>query len=162
MTFLVYRWIVACFFIFSVAYAIAINIICGSFSTFFIYWTHLNLCGTMIATVLGAILVTLHHFDKLQVENIMPTSLKIYWALWNQSIGFACMISVFYWSFIHEGKLFELNNVLIHITNLAVLIVDAYVIKFPARYKNFFYVTFIGVCYGIFTILYQQLGLLNK
>jgi hypothetical protein len=117
---------------------------------------------TMVTTAYGAVLVTLQHFEKMKLEKEMPASLKIYWALWNQSIVFACLISGSYWILLHKTQPVDLNNILIHITNVAVLFIDLLIVNHPPRYRNFFYVTFVGICYGIFTMIYQYCGGLDK
>jgi hypothetical protein len=146
---------------FAVAYSIAVNIHHGYFHVYFIYWTHLNICGTMVTMTLGAVLVTLHHFKKMKGEK-MCTWIKLYWLLWNQSIVFSCLISGCYWILLHKGLPIDLNNILIHIINVALPIVDLFIVKFPSRNKSFFCVTAVGVAYGVFTMIYQFCGGLDK
>lgn len=150
------------FYALSVGYSIFVNIRRGDFRFYFIYLTHLNLCATMVATFLGAFLVTLHHLEKLKAEKGMSTAMKFYWALWNQSIEFSCQVSIFYWATIHNGETINLNNVLIHITNSIVLIIDAFVVKHPVKHSNVIFIFLAVIFYVIFTIVYQLLGGLNK
>lgn len=139
-----------------------ININHGHFHVYFIYWTHLNLFATMITTTLGAMLVTLHYFNKIKIKKVMTASLKLYWALWNQSIVFACLISGSYWILLHKAQQIDLNNILIHVTNVIVPVFDLFIVSFPSRYRNFFYVTTVGVGYGFFTMIYQFSGGVDK
>lgn len=143
-------------------FSIATNLERAHFHVYFIYLTHLNLCATMIVTWLGAILGTLHHIDKLKVENEMSKALKFYWLLSNQSIVFACLISMFYWSITHELCEMNLNNIFIHITNSAVLIVDLFIVRHPHNHLNFIFLIPVEVLYLIFTVIYQRLGGLDK
>lgn len=157
-----YRWIVAMFFSICVGYSVLINIRRGQFNVFFIYLTHLNLCATMATTCLGACLVSLHHLDKIKIEKKMPIVMKLYWALWNQSTVFSCLVSIFYWAILYKGQQVDLNNAFIHITNSIVLIIDVFVVKHPVKHSNFVFLIFTEILYMIFTFFYQLLGGLNK
>lgn len=70
--FLIYKLTLAIFFAFSVAYSMNINTARGHFHVYFIYWTHLNLCGTVVMTLLGAVFVSLYYFDKIRLQQKMP------------------------------------------------------------------------------------------
>lgn len=164
-SFIVYRWLVAVFFAFSVAFAVVCNIKRGYFQFFFIYLTHLNLIGTMLTTYLGAILATLHYIEKVEVNRKnLPLMVKIYWFLWNQSVVFSCLVSIFYWGLLYRTEKvdIDLNNVLVHIMNSLVLIFDLMIVKHPAKYSNFMHIVAVEVLYMIFTIVYQLAGGLNK
>jgi hypothetical protein len=163
LTYLVYRWTLAFFFAFSVGFSISTNIERGHFHVYFIYWTHLNIFATMIMALLGAVFVTLHHFGSTKnKDTTMSLSTKVYWALWNQSYVFACLISGSYWILLHNGEQIDLNNVLVHFTNVAVLFIDLLIVKHPPTYRNFYCVTFVGICYGVFTMIYQFCGGVDK
>lgn len=161
MAYLLYRWIIAIFFSFALGFSIYINIQRQHFRAFFIYLTHQNLCASVITTFLGAILVTLHHFEKLKLEKEISRPLRLYWLLWNQSIVFATAISIFYWS-THEGGEINLNDLFIHVLNSAVLIVDLFVVNHPANFPAFIYFLPVEFAYLVFTIVYQFLGGVDK
>lgn len=148
------------FFAFTVFFSATKNIDCGHFHVYFIYLTHLNLCGTATTLCLGAVLVSLFNVNKLSPEN--KFWLRLYWLLWNQSIIFSCMISVFYWSVLYKGQAINMNNIFIHITNSVVLIYDLLIIKHPPNYKAVIFLLPVEVCYLVFTVLYQLLGGLDK
>lgn len=162
LTFLIYRWVLAAFFTYSVGFSIATNVNRGVFSTYFIYLTHLNLCATMITTILGAALVTLHHLDKIDADKELSWSLKSYWALWNLSIVISFIVSAFYWMLLYKGEPVDFNNVLIHAANSVALIIDLFLCKHPAKFTNFIYPVIIEIFYLIFTIVYQFTGGLDK
>lgn len=162
MAYLLYRWIIAIFFAFALSVSIYTNIQRQHFRTFFIYFTHQNLCASVITTFPGAFLVTLYHFDKLKLEKETPRSLQLYWLLWNQSIVFATGISIFYWIVPHDGREINLNNILVHVLNSAVLIIDLFVVNHPANFPAFIYFLPVEFAYMVFTIVYQFLGGVDK
>jgi hypothetical protein len=118
----------------------------------------------MVTTIMGASLVTLHHFEKMKLDEKMPTTLKIYWALWNQSIVFASLISVFYWGFLYKytHSDLDLHETVNHLTNSVVLLVDLCIVKHPPRYRNVTHTIFVQVLYVAFTAVFQFAGGLNQ
>lgn len=60
--YLLYRWLVAIFVVFVVAYAIYDHVQHFHIGYFFIYLTHWGVMINMIVGVMGAILVTIWHF----------------------------------------------------------------------------------------------------
>jgi hypothetical protein len=162
MKYLIYRWIIAAFFLFSLGVSIEFNIRQGYFRAFFIYMTHLNLCGTVVMTMLIAILVTLHHFSMLKHTKTMTNSLKLYWLLWNQSIVFAFLVDAAFWILLYKGENLVLDDILIHVTNFLVLVLDLFIVKHPPRFSNFVYIIVVEVVYMVFTLFYQLAGGLDK
>lgn len=158
-----YRWIVAMFFSICVGYSIYINIQRGYFHVYLIYLTHLNLCATMATTCLGACLVSLQHLDMANVGKARTTAIKFYLSLWNQSIVISLVVSISYWGFhYNDQEIFDLNNVFIHLTNSTVLIVDLLVVRHPVNYFNFQAPIIVELIYTLFTVVYQQVGGLDK
>ena len=146
-----------------VAYSIIINVERGDFHCYFIYLTHLNLCTTMMTMLYGAFLVTTYHFNVWQVQKEMPQKLKIYWYLWNHSITLSFAVSISYWTMnYNDCEVIDLNNILIHITNSLVLVVDALIVKHPSKFFNFVLTLLFEVYYTLFTVIYQFLGGLDK
>lgn len=162
MAFLIYRWILAIFFFIAVAYSVIVNIQRGHFHVYFIYLTHLNLCATMATTWIGAFLVSLDHFNIIDIEKEIKVMMHFYWMLWNQSIVISLVVSISYWGFHYDGEKIDMNNVLIHITNSSVLIVDLLIVNHPPKYLNFVIIIAIELFYALFTLIYQLLGGLDK
>lgn len=162
LIYLTYRWTIALFFIISVAFSIVINVKRGHFHVYFIYLTHLNLCATMLTMLLGALLAHLHFSRKKNSVKINGTLINAYRSFHNQSVVISCLVSIFYWGLIHKGEPTDLNNVLIHITNSAVLLIDLLVVRHPANYKNFGFMLIVEMAYMLFTVLFQFCGGLNK
>lgn len=101
--FLLYRWMLAGFFIGVVAYSWTSSISRGFFSFWFIYMTNLGLLICTFTTTFAAALVTLYHFDAIAI-NPQSSSYKLYWLLSNISTVFAFIITVVYWSILFNGK----------------------------------------------------------
>lgn len=160
--YLTYRCLIAIFYTFCVAFSILHNIDRGRFHVYFIYLTNLNLCGSMATAVLGAMSVILHHYDVIKVDKKMPRMLKIYWALWNQSTVISCVVTIFYWMMLHNGSEISLNNIFVHVTNSAVLVFDSLAVKHPPRYSLCVHLITVEIAYGVFTVIYQMLGGLDK
>lgn len=147
---------------FSLAVTVEFNKSQGYFHVFFIYMTHINLCGTVIMTTLSALLVTFHFLDVVKVEREMTKSLKLYWLLWNQSIVFAFIVDAAFWILLYKGEQLVLDDILIHVTNFLVLAVDLLVVKHPPRHENFIHIIIVEIIYMLFTVFYQFCGGLDK
>jgi hypothetical protein len=107
----------------------------------------------MLATVLGAFLVS-----RSDWQEIPEKVLKFYWFLANNSVCFACALSLAYWTILYQGTEMDLNDCLVHATNSLVLIVDLLIVRHPHRMSHFIYPMAIGSLYVCFTIVYQLLG----
>jgi hypothetical protein len=118
-----------------------------------IYLSRWNLFATMMATVLGAFLVS-----RSDWREIPEKVLKFYWFLANNTVCFACVISLIYWTMLYEGTEKNLNNYLVHATNSLVLIVDLLIVRHPHRMSHFIYPMACGSLYMLFTIVYPLLG----
>lgn len=160
--YLIYRWLIAIFFAFSVVVSVVTNIKRNIFHTYFIYLTHLNLCGTLVTTTLGAIQVHLYYTGRFQTNKEMTTTLKVYWVLWNQSFVMSILVSIFYWVLIYKGQPIYTIDICDHITNFVVLFFDLFAVKHPPKCSNFVYLIFVELVYTIFTIIYQIMGGLDK
>jgi hypothetical protein len=157
------------FFTGSVAYSIYYRFDKNHLHVYFIYLTHLNLCGTAITTCLGALLVSFYHFDLLKLGEKLTKYMKIYWFLWNQSLVFSWIVSIFYWMY-HifasqadvndkEGvEPVDLNNILTHVTNSVVLSFDLFVVKHPPNYANLGHHFGLVTLYTSFTVVFQMCG----
>lgn len=91
----------------------------------------------------------------------MSSSLKLYWALWNQSMVLSLIVTSFYWLTIHDGSNVDMNNILGHVANVIVLTIDMFIVKHPPKYSNFVAVLGVVGLYSIFTAVFQFSGGLN-
>jgi hypothetical protein len=154
--------VIAVFFTYCVAHSIVANIMLGHMHIYLIYLSHLNLWGTMIMTGLGAYLVTSYHYDLLKVESEMPQLFKIYWFLWNQATAFSLTISLFYWADRNDKIPLDLNDILVHATNSAVLFIELLVVKHPPNFWNWLIFVPIECTFLVFTVIFQYSGGLEK
>ena len=150
------------FFVFSMAVSIEYYITEGYLNVFLIYVTNINLTITTIVALLIAILNTIYFCDGFKIKSGTPFWLKIYWVLWNQSTAFALAIDVFYWSILYNGEGINLAEIVLHITNCLVLILDLFVVRNPPRFSLVIYACAIEIIYVFFTLVYTVNGGLNK
>lgn len=162
--YVVWRWILACFYIFSVTVSLIKSALGQHLHVYFIYLTHWNLCFSMISMVLGALLVTLHHMDRLKVDKGMTKSLKVFWFLSTSSNMYAFVVTIIYWTCLYktEVNVIDLNNIVIHCTNSLVLLINLAVAKQPERFGLFVYPLTCGFLFLFFTWFYPWLGGRNR
>ena len=113
-------------------------------------------------TLVGAVLTTIYFCDGLDIKSGTPLSLRIFWLLWNHSIVCAIVIDTFYWSFLYKGEKVILVEIVVHITNCLVLILDLFIVKHPPRLALIVYTSAGEIIYVILTIVYTVNGGLNK
>lgn len=132
--YLIYRWTVACFFIFSVITSLVNAAVCDRLQFFLIYLTQWNLLFTMVTAVWSACLVTRHHYNRLKDE--MTKELKIFWFFSTSSNMYAFLVSAIYWGVLYNKDLnhIDLNNILVHATNSLVVLINLAVVKQPERF----------------------------
>ena len=150
------------FFIYAVVYALYLKISAGKFWLYFVYMTNLNLTGTAITMTFGAILVTLFHYEKMELQKRMIKRMKIYWWLWNQTLVLSWIVSIFFWmDFIKQRKNIseiEYNDFLTHVFNCILPTLDLFIVKHPPNYANgLLHVGFVFF-YGLFTFVFQVCG----
>lgn len=162
--YLVYRWIIALFYVFSVAYSMMTSSCRGEIRFYYIYLTHWNLLFSMSSMVMAAVLVTLHHWKRLKVADRMTRELKAFWFLSSSSNMYAFLVSLIYWNILYkqDANVVDLNNVLVHATNSLVLLIDMAIVKYPGRIGVFVYPLGCGCVYLFFSWLYPSLGGLNR
>lgn len=129
-----------------------------------IYLSRWNLFITAITSLLGAYLVTSKNFRQIHMTDRFTKVLKAYWFLSNNSVVFACVISIIYWTLLYREGVTEtgLNNYLVHATNSILLIVDIFVIRHPHYISHFIYPMACGTLYVLFTIIYTVLGGIDR
>lgn len=162
--YLTYRWIIASFFIFSVATNVTNASLRSEIHIYYIYLTHWNLVVTMVSTVWSAYLVSLHYTGRMKVSGKMTKALKIHWFLSTSSNMYAFVVSMIYWGvlFHKEANQIDLNNIIVHGTNFFVLLINLAVVKQPERFGLFVYPLSCGCIFLFFTWLYPFLGGTNR
>lgn len=163
VVYLAYRITIACFFVFSLLTSMVTAVYRSEALVYFIYLTHWNLLFTTASMLLAAILVYLHHTNRLKCDK-MTRELKALWFLSSSSNMYAFLISLIYWTllFKKDNAVIDLNNILIHATNSLVLLIDLAVVKHPGRAGLFIYPLGCGFIFLFFSWLYPALGGLNR
>lgn len=162
--YLIYRWAVACYYIFSVITSLTVTSMRRELHIYPIYLTHWNLVFTMISMLAGAVLVTLYYRDRLNVEGKMTRKLKAYWFLSTSSSMYAFLVSLIYWTVLYKPatSVIDLNNIVVHVTNSLVIIIDLMLVKHSSRVGQFLYPLLCGFVFLFFTWLYPLLGGVNR
>jgi hypothetical protein len=104
LIFLIYKWILAAFFIGIVCYSWTKNIINETFAYWFIYMTSWGILLCAVTATFSAILTTLHHIDPVE-KNPKSTGYKVYWFLSYVSTVLAFLITIVYWSLLFDGMI---------------------------------------------------------
>lgn len=157
-----YRWSFAAFYVFSFINSIIFSIERNQLLVSLIYLTRWNLLATALTSISGAYFVTQYYNGKLKSTDRMSIGLKVYWFMSMNTVVFAFMISGIYWTMLYDGRVINLNNVLVHMTNSIVLIIDLLIIQHPCRISHFIYPMLCGSIYELFTIIYTFLGGIDK
>lgn len=103
LLFLLYRWVLAAFFIGIVAYSWTKSISGGYFRFWFIYLTNWGILICVTSTTFAAVFTTCYHFNWIKLHS-QSASYKLCWFLSNVSTVLAFMITVVYWSILFNGK----------------------------------------------------------
>lgn len=164
LVYLIYRWIVATFFIFSVIVSVVNAALHEHLHVYFIYLTHWNLVFTMITAVWSACLVTRYHYNQLDLQEQMTKELKWFWFLSTSSNMYAFLVSMIYWGILYKSDLnkIDLNNIVVHATNSLVVLFNLALVKQPERFGLFIYPLCCGCVFLFFSWIYPFLGGKNR
>ena len=163
--YVVFRWIIASFQIFSVMLSIITTVKEEKLNFYWVYLTNWNLCLTMIVMIWSACLAAAFYMDRLNVGDKMTKSLKIFWCLSSSTNIYAILISIVYWGVLYrieENAVFDLNNIVVHGTNSLSVLINLVVVKQPERLSLVVYPLSFGVIYLAFSWLYPLFGGVNK
>uniref|UniRef100_A0A336MHR5 CSON001918 protein n=1 Tax=Culicoides sonorensis TaxID=179676 RepID=A0A336MHR5_CULSO len=166
--FLIYRWILACFFIGALIFSLWNHISkFHEISKFFIFLTNLGFILCVFYSLLAAV-VTTWYFQPAQLQNIesmenMPLILRIIWIMHNVSLTFSVVITLVYWTLLYDSDKDQLDakNILTHVCNSIVMFIDLMIIAHPIYLIHVLYTLLLGIIYAIFSVIYQFSGGLN-
>ncbi|XP_072164282.1 protein rolling stone-like [Diadema setosum] len=110
--------------------------------------------------------------SKQAPDPLTPWYLKLSWALFNINVMIAPLVTVVYWSVLHdysppeEGEVrnpLDVGlNVNVHAMNGILIILDLFVSAHPIRIVHWIYGLAYGLVYGIFTVIYWAAGGVNS
>ena len=159
--YLIYRWMITAFYMFSLIYSFYISYIRGDLQLHFIYLTNLSMLTSVIFTLIGASLVTFHYTDQLKITK-MTFWLKVYWILSTCCTFLAILASVVYWLILHDNKdELDVNNIILHMTN-SFIALDCLIVKYKFKLLHYIWPLLFGLIYTCFSFIYPSLGGLNR
>ncbi|KAL0901312.1 hypothetical protein ABMA27_006597 [Loxostege sticticalis] len=180
-SYLVYRWLL---FITVVSTGIA-SFVCQrlppryegpkvelNYFKWFIYFT--NWGFLMIALQAGLALAVVHRYRSQKTfinpceddDALMPrrsrTPLlcRAYWLAQNVATDLAFVITLIYWTLVHDPKIHDINalNLLVHGGNSLAMICEILVTAHPIRAAHALYGVGAGIAYGLFSAVYWACG----
>lgn len=170
--YLIYRWIL--FMVWTCIVVCAIFEI-GSYNPMYaydkwpIYLTNWHLVMGMIQAVLGGFLVS-KRWKLQKISGFDPSTLtvgfieRIYWFLYVVTTNIAFGVTITYWFGIYDPKVHYLDilNLMQHVFNSILMIVDFCVTCVPFRLRNFWWCSTIVILYITFSLIYYLAGGLDK
>ena len=86
----------------------------------------------------------------------MTIPLKVSWFLSELSTVFSICVSTAYWSKGYQGEVIDLDNILKHIMNTVMVLMDLFIVKHPHRFSHFIYSLIFGSNYVFFNFAYTK------
>ncbi|XP_073958037.1 protein rolling stone-like isoform X2 [Choristoneura fumiferana] len=141
-----------------------------NYMKWFIYFT--NWGFVVIALQCGLALAVVHRYRAERIFNLpwegassgkrprTPLLCRVYWLAHTIATDFAVVITLVYWTLVHDPKLHEINalNLLVHGGNSVVMVVELAVTSHPVRAAHALYAASAGLAYGLFSALYWAAG----
>ncbi|XP_030025189.1 protein rolling stone isoform X2 [Manduca sexta] len=89
-----------------------------------------------------------------------PLLCRAYWLTHNVATDLAFVISLIYWTLVHDPKIHEINmmNLMVHGGNSVIMVCELVVTSHPMRMAHALYGAGAGLAYGIFSALYWAAG----
>lgn len=170
--YLLYRWLIfmawACIIVCSIFEFGSYQPV-PAYNTWPIYLTNWDLMLGLSQAFLGGFLV-LRRWKLQKVSDFDPSTLivgsidKVYWFLYVVTTSTAFGVTITYWCSIFDPRIHHLDplNVMLHICNSILMIIDFCITSIPFRLRNFWWSLIIVILYVIFTIIYYLAGGLDK
>lgn len=165
LSYVIYRLIVAFVFLaFMVGWFITDFINETGIIIDFIYLTNVSFLLSTVTMCLSAYLATLHYKSELTVVNCMTGVHKLFWIISTISTTAAVTVSLNYWILVHNPEQDEINfnNIMTHVMNAVILLIDLLVTTHPGKFKFCIFPTSFGAIYLLFTWIYAAVGGRNK
>lgn len=162
MKYLIYRIVLASYFIFVFALSLYTAEELKQTSFYAIYLTNWNVILNTFSSLFGAVLVAIYYRRQITFDDdnrSMTTSFKAYWLLSNLSTVVCISLSLVYWPLIYTGRDKGLTDDLTHAGNAIVLFIDIFFNAHPPRFGHFVYPLGMGIVYSyLFSLPYTLLG----
>ncbi|XP_050666470.1 protein rolling stone-like isoform X2 [Leptidea sinapis] len=142
----------------------------------FIYFTNWGYIMIIIQAGLALIVVQKYRNQKtfcipcddeeipLPRRQKTPVLCRLYWLSHNIATDLAFVITLVYWTLVHDPKIHEINalNILVHGCNSLVMIIELVMTAHPIRATHAIFGAGAGLMYGIFSALYWAVGGTDK
>lgn len=170
--YLFYRWII---FLVWASFVICSVFEFGSYKPLFqyekwlIYLTNWDVVLGFTQALIGGILVS-KRWRSQKISGFDPCGLKLesterlYWFLYVVTTNLAIGVTLCYWVAVYNPEIHQLDplNIMMHVCNSLLMLVDFVVTSIPFRLRNFWWCLSIAVFYVIFTAIYYVAGGLDK
>ncbi|KOX70314.1 Protein rolling stone [Melipona quadrifasciata] len=170
--YLLYRWLIflawACILVCSI-FEIGSQKPVSAYDTWPIYLTNWDLVLGVGQALLGCFLV-LRRWKLQKISDFDPSALmlgsidKIYWYLYVVTTSTAFGVTITYWCSIFDPRIHHLDplNIMLHICNSLLMILDFCVTSIPFRLRNIWWCLIIVFLYTVFSLIYYLAGGLDK
>lgn len=133
-----YRWIVALIFIgFVAGWFIGDFINRTGIIIDAIFMTNISFVLSTVTMSLSAYLAYSYYKSDVKPADEMTWILKVFWIMSTTSPTIAVAVSLNYWIFVYTPEHFQIdfNNVMSHIMNAVIPLIDVWIIKQPGMFK---------------------------
>ncbi|XP_008199214.1 protein rolling stone-like [Tribolium castaneum] len=169
IVYLVYRWIIALFFLVTSVLSLwdfKYHDADASFKPkWWIYVTNWGYTTCTLQSLIVAIILSICVLaPRLRSNpNLQSSSLKfykLYWVLNVIATGTAFEITIMYWSLIYDEKVVDVNAMtfFVHANNSVLMMIDLFVVAHPIRLLHCCYPVVFGICYVVFTVIFYAAG----
>lgn len=139
----------------------------------FIYFTNWGFLLIILQSGLALLVVHSYRSDKYKIsceEDEIPIPLgrrsrtpllcRAYWLAHNIATDLAFVISLVYWTLVHDPHIHEINtlNIFVHGGNSVIMLVELAVTAHPVRAAHALYSAGAGLAYGVFSAFYWAIG----
>ncbi|XP_020292872.1 protein rolling stone-like isoform X2 [Pseudomyrmex gracilis] len=170
--YLFYRWVI--FFVWSSLLVCSVFEF-GSYNPMLaydkwpIYLTNWDMALGFVQAFIGGMLVS-KRWRLQKISGFDPSSLKwefterVYWFLYVVTTNLAIGVTMCYWFTVYNPEIHQLDplNIMVHVCNSVLVLVDLFVTSIPFRLWNFWWCLSIAILYVIFTAIYYVAGGLDK
>lgn len=144
-----------------------------NYMKWFIYFTNWGFIMIVVQSMLSVLVVHRYRAEKcysLPCEDEIPMPVsrrtrtpllcRAYWLAHNISTDLAFVISLIYWTLVHDPEIHEVNglNLLVHGANSLIMFFELLITAHPMRMAHALYGAGAGLAYGIFSAIYWAAG----